>query len=81
MGIQPVDNHAPPVDDYCAVTVAYAYELRGGDEIVATGRLLLDEDASLGDELTLAGIRAYVEELAWAEGEPRLVLATPELAR
>jgi hypothetical protein len=57
------------------VTADYAYELRRGEEIVATGRLLLDDDVSPGDELMLAGIRARVEEFAWAAGESRLVLS------
>jgi len=46
------------------VSADYTYELRRGEEIVATGRLLLEDDVSLGDELTLAGFRARVEELA-----------------
>ena len=68
------------MDDSRAVSADYAYELRRGEEIVATGRLLLEGDVSLGDELTLAGFRARVEELAWAAGESRLVLSTSELA-
>jgi len=62
------------------VSADYTYELRRGEEIVATGRLLLEDDVSLGDELTLAGFRARVEELAWAAGESRLVLSAAELA-
>ena len=68
------------LDDCRAVSADYTYELRRGEEIVATGRLLLEDDVSLGDELTLAGFRARVEELAWAAGESRLVLSAAELA-
>ena len=58
-----------------AVPADYVYELRRGEEILATGRLLLDDEISLGDELMLAGCPARVEELAWAAGESRLVLS------
>ena len=58
----------------------YAYEVRRGEEIVATGRLLLDDEVSLGDELLLAGFRARVEEFAWSAGESRLVLSASDLA-
>jgi hypothetical protein len=54
--------------------------VRCGDEIVATGRLLVDDDVRLGDELTLAGFRARVEEFAWTAGESRLVVSAAELA-
>jgi hypothetical protein len=56
------------------VSADHAYEVRRGEEIVATGRLLLDDEVSLGDELMLAGFRARVEDLTWASGESRLVL-------
>jgi hypothetical protein len=74
-----VDKCEPLVDDSCAVPVPYAYELRSGKEILATGRLLADEELARGDELTLAGIVARVEELAWANGEPRLMLVPAQL--
>jgi hypothetical protein len=63
------------VDDCCAVPTAYAYELRSGEEILATGRMLADDELARGDEVTLAGIVARVEALAWANGEPGLILA------
>jgi len=56
------------------------YEVRRGEEIVSTRRLLLDDQASVGVELLLAGFRARVEEFAWGSGESRLVLSASDLA-
>jgi hypothetical protein len=76
-----VDKCEPLVDDSGAMPTAYVYELRSSEEILATGRLLADEDFACGDELALGGTLARVEELAWANGEPRLVLSpTPLLS-
>jgi hypothetical protein len=58
----------------------YTYEVRRGEEIVATGRVLIEDEVSLGDELLLAGFRVRVDEFAWAAGEPRLVLSAAEVA-
>jgi hypothetical protein len=57
-----------------AVAQAYAYELRRGEEILSTGRLTAEHEVAPGDEIILAGIVARVDELGWADGEPRLTL-------
>jgi len=44
------------VDDSCPVALAYAYELRQDDEIVATGRVTTEAEIEVGDELRLAGL-------------------------
>jgi hypothetical protein len=56
------------------VGAAYAYELRQGDQVVSTGRLTMEDQLALGDELTVAGIVASVTELRWVGGESRLLL-------
>jgi hypothetical protein len=56
------------------VGAAYAYELRQGDQVLSTGRLTLDDALAPGDEVTVAGIVALVNELAWVGGESRLLL-------
>lgn len=53
---------------------AYAYELRLGEEIFSKGRLAVERELSPGDEVTVAGVVAHVEELSWGDGEPRLIL-------
>jgi hypothetical protein len=56
------------------VGAAYAYELRQGGRVVSTGRLTMEDQLALGDELTVAGIVASITELRWIEGESRLLL-------
>jgi hypothetical protein len=56
------------------VGAAYAYELRRGDQVLSTGRLTMDDELAPGDEVTVAGIVALVNELAWVGGESRLLL-------
>jgi hypothetical protein len=68
-----VDKAAPVVDD-ALVGAAYAYELRRGEEILSTGRLTAEHELARGDEVTVAGIVARVEELSWVNGESRLML-------
>src|ERR687898_1562351 len=46
---QPVHNDDRAVND-SVMAAEYAYELRCGEEIVATARLVLEEDPTLGDE-------------------------------
>jgi hypothetical protein len=53
---------------------AYAYELRRGEEILSTGWLTAEEEFAPGHEITLSGGLARVDELAWANGQPRLLL-------
>ena len=57
-----------------AVGAAYAYELRQSGQVVSTGRLTMEDQLALGDELTVAGILASVTELHWVGGESRLLL-------
>jgi hypothetical protein len=53
--------------------MAYAYELRQGERILATGRLTTETAVGVGEELTVAGRAARVGEIAWAGGEARLL--------
>lgn len=53
---------------------AYAYELRRGGVVLSTGVLTAEQEPAPGDEITLAGFVARVEELGWVNGEPRLML-------
>jgi hypothetical protein len=68
-----VDKTAPVVD-HTLVGAAYAYELRCGEEIFSTGRLTVERELLPGDEVTVAGVVAQVEELSWGNGEPRVIL-------
>ncbi|MBD0291151.1 MAG: hypothetical protein ICV74_07840 [Thermoleophilia bacterium] len=52
----------------------YAYELRRGKEIFSTGRLASEHELSPGDEVNVAGVVAEVEDVAWVDGELRLLL-------
>ena len=70
---QGVDK-APMLVDHALVGAAYAYELRCGEEIFSTGRLTVERELSPGEEVTVAGVLAQVEELSWGNGEPRLIL-------
>ena len=56
------------------VGAAYAYELRRGEKLLSTGRLTSEEQLLPGDEVTIAGILARVQELSWVDGEVRLFL-------
>jgi hypothetical protein len=56
------------------VGVAYAYELRRGDEILSTGRLTAERELAPGDEVAVAGILASVREVVFLNGEVRLIL-------
>jgi hypothetical protein len=56
------------------VGAAYAYELRQDDQVLSTGRLTMDDALAPGDEVTVAGIVALVNELTWVGGESRLLL-------
>jgi hypothetical protein len=64
----------------CAVARGYAYELRKGEEILSTGWLTAEQEPAPGDEITLAGVLARVEELGWANGQPRLMLEPVQVA-
>jgi hypothetical protein len=56
------------------LVVAFACELRRGEEILSTGRLTIEQELAPGDELTIAGIPALVDEIGWVDGESRLLL-------
>ena len=56
------------------VGAAYAYELRQGDQVLSTGRLTMEDELAPGDEVTVAGIVALVNEMGWVAGESRLLL-------
>jgi hypothetical protein len=45
--------------------VAYAYELRRGEEVLSTGRLTTESELGPEDELALEGILSRVDELGW----------------
>lgn len=69
-----MDNRWPLVDDADAMAAQYAYELWSGENIFATGRLVVEHDFERGDEVRVAGIVARVKDVSWANGEPRLIL-------
>jgi hypothetical protein len=56
--------------------VDYRYELRRGDEVVATGHLSRDEPLEIGDRLEIGGQLGIVRttELLLGEREVRLVV-------
>ena len=56
------------------MALAYAYELRHDERILATGRVTTDTEVEVGDELRLAGLVGCVHEVIWTAGEPRLLL-------
>jgi hypothetical protein len=62
------------VDHSRPVATAYAYELRHGVTIVSTGRLMAEGEVLVGEEVTVAGVLAHVNEIVWADGERRLLL-------
>ena len=54
----------------------YRYELRNGDEIIATGHLTWEHDLDIGDEITIGRHRAIVDtiEPVLRTNEKRLVV-------
>jgi hypothetical protein len=58
------------------VAAEYSYELRRGDRVVATGRLLLEDEPEVGASLNIAGTAADVREVRWdgSDGRRRLIL-------
>jgi hypothetical protein len=69
-----VDKSRSLVDDFRPLALAYAYELRQDEQIVASGRVTTETEVEVGDELTVAGRAAHVGEIAWSGGEARLLL-------
>jgi hypothetical protein len=53
----------------------YEYELRRGDDVVATGRLQLEARPSPGDTLTLGSQRVEVVDVLELLAGPRLILS------
>jgi hypothetical protein len=53
----------------------YEYELRREGEIVATGRIQLDEVPAAGDSLRLGSHRVRIAEVLELGNGPRLILA------
>jgi hypothetical protein len=54
--------------------VDYRYELRRGDEVIATGHLTRDEQFEVGDRLEINGQPAIVRTIEPLLGEPELRL-------
>lgn len=54
--------------------VDYHYELRGGDELVATGHLSREQPLEVGDRLEVGGQPAIVRTIEPLLGEPELRL-------
>lgn len=54
--------------------VDYRYELRRGDEVVATGHLSREEPLEVGDRLEVGGQLAIVRTIEPLLGEPELRL-------
>jgi hypothetical protein len=53
----------------------YEYELRREDEIVATGRIQLEQAPAAGDTLRLGSHRVRIAEVLQLGSGPRLILA------
>jgi hypothetical protein len=62
--------------DSASLSVSYRYELRDGDEIVATGRLTREQPLEVGDEILMGGQRGVVRtiEPLLGEGDLRVVV-------
>ena len=52
----------------------YDYELRRAGEVIATGRLQLDEEPSSGETMTLGSQSVLVDEVLFVGGRRRLIL-------
>ena len=53
----------------------YEYELRRGSDVIATGRIQLEEQPSPGDSLKLGSKRVRVEDVLALRGSRRLILS------
>jgi hypothetical protein len=54
--------------------VGYRYELRGGDEVIATGHLSREQPLEIGDRIEVGGQHAIVHTIEPLLGEPELRL-------
>jgi len=52
----------------------YEYELRRDGDVIATGRIQLEQPPAPGDELSLGSTRARVEDVLPLRGGQRLIL-------
>ena len=52
----------------------YDYELRRAGEVIATGRLQLDEEPSSGETMTLGTQHVLVDEVVFVDGRRRIIL-------
>ena len=52
----------------------YEYELRRDGDVIATGRIQLEQAPAPGDELSLGPTRARVEDVLPLRGGQRLIL-------
>jgi hypothetical protein len=59
---------------------SYRYELRHGDEIIATGHLSLDQQLHVGEEIAIGPNRGTIKtiEPLLATRETRLVVQVPD---
>jgi hypothetical protein len=53
---------------------SYRYELRDGDEVVATGHMTLENELAAGDEVTIGRQRGVVERVDPTIGSSELQL-------
>jgi len=54
--------------------VGYRYEPRGGEEVIATGRLSREQPLEIGDRIEISGQHAIVHTIDALLGEPELRL-------
>ena len=54
----------------------YEYELRRGGEVIATGRIQLDDEPAAGETLTLGKQSVRVDDVLHLGGRRRLILVT-----
>jgi len=57
----------------CAVS-DYEYELRRGGEVVATGRIQLEDEPAAGETLTLGRRKVRIDDVLHLGGRRRLIL-------
>jgi hypothetical protein len=58
---------------------AYLYELRRGDQIIATGHLTHDQPLQIGDRVTIAGRAGIVRDILPSIGQNRQRLILQQL--
>ena len=68
------NGFAPRIVGSSVAGVDYRYELRGGDEVVATGHLSRQQPLEVGDRIEVGGQQAIVRTIEPLLGEPELRL-------